>query len=131
MRNTLAMYLAIFAGVMLLGAGVTGAATWQTIRNFVLALLGDHWALVLLFQALLVIASLGGIAVIFGGALIGLGRTSVGKLFILLGTGVGLLGLLIAIALPGLQQGSTALALGTGTGVVGVLLSIAARTIAK
>ncbi|MDI6884371.1 MAG: hypothetical protein QMD00_04520 [Hadesarchaea archaeon] len=131
MRNTLAMYLAIFAGVMLLGAGVTGTATWQTIRNFVLALLGDHWALVLLFQALLVIASLGGIAVIFGGALIGLGRTSVGKLFILLGTGVGLLGLLIAIALPGLQQGSTALALGTGTGVVGVLLSIAARTIAK
>lgn len=131
MRNTLAMYLAILAGVMLLGAGVTGAATWQTIRNFVLALLGDHWALVLLFQALVVIASLGGIAVIFGGALIGLGRTAVGKLFILLGTGVGLLGLLIAIALPGLQQGSTVLALGAGTGVVGVLLSIAARTIAK
>ncbi len=131
MRNTLAMYMAIAAGVMLLGVGITGTAAWETIRNFVIALFGNHWALVLLFQVFLYIASLGGIAVIIGGVLIGAGRTSIGKLFILLGAGIGLLGLLLAIALPGFQQGSVALALGTGTGTVAIILSIAARMIAK
>lgn len=131
MRNTLAMYLAIIAGVMLLGVGITGSAAWETIRNFVIALFGNHWALILLFQVFLYIASLGGIAVIIGGVLIGVGRTSIGKLFILLGVGVGLLGLLLAIALPGVQQGSAALALGAGTGTVAIILSIAARMIAK
>lgn len=125
------MYLAIFAGVLLLGVGVTGAATWETIKNFVVSFFGDHWALILLFQALIFIASLGGVAVICGGALIGAGRTSIGKLFILLGTGAGLLGLLLAVALPGLQQGSAALAIGTTTGTVGIVLSIVARKIAK
>lgn len=131
MRNTVAMYLAIVAGILLLGAGVTGVATWETIRNFIISFLGSHWALILLFQVLILIASLGGVAVILGGVLIGAGRTSIGKLLILLGTGVGLLGLLLAVALPWFQQGSATLALGTSSGAVGIVLSIAARMIAK
>ena len=131
MRNTLAMYLAIAAGVLLLGAGVTGVATWEMIRNFVISFLGNHWALILLFQVLIFIASLGGLAVICGGVLIGAGRSSIGKLFILLGTGVGLIGLLLAVALPWFQQGSLELALGTSSGAAGIVLSIAARMIAK
>lgn len=131
MRNSLAMYLAIAAGIMLLGVGVSGGVTWETIRNFVVNLLGDHWALILIFQALVFIASLGGISVIAGGVLIGAGRTSTGKLFIMLGTGMGLFGFLIAIAIPGLLQGSAALALGTTTGFVGVVLSLVARMVAK
>lgn len=131
MRNTLAMSLAIVAGVMLLGVGITGTAAWETIRNFVTGFLGEHWALILLFRVLLFIASLGGIAVIIGGVLIGAGRTSVGKLFILLGTGIGLLGLLVGIALPWLQQGTTELALSTGTGTMAIILSIVARMVAK
>ena len=131
MRNTVAMYLAIVAGVLLLGAGVTGVATWETIRSFVISFLGSHWVLIFLFQVLIFIASLGGVAVICGGVLIGAGRTSIGKLLILLGTGVGLIGLLLAVALPWFQQGGTTLALGTSTGTVGIVLSIAARIIAK
>ncbi len=131
MRNTAAMYLAILSGCLLLGAGITGLATWQIIRNFVLAFLGGHWALILLFQVLIFIASLGGVAVICGGFLVGAGSTSIGKLFILLGTGMGLLGLLLAIIPPWIQQGSLTLALGVGTGTLGIVLSIAARMIAK
>lgn len=130
MRNKVAMCLAIVAGVLLLGAGVTGAATWQTIRNFVVTFIGDHWALILLFQALIFIASLGGVAVICGGILVGAGRTFVGKLFIMLGTGTGLLGLVLAVMLPWFQ-GSATLAIGTAAGTFGVILSIAARMIAK
>jgi hypothetical protein len=130
-RNTMAMCLAILAGILLLSAGVTGIATWQTIRDLVLDLLGDHWALLLLFKVILFIASLGGVAVILGGVLIGLGRTSLGKFILLLGTGVGLLGFLIAIAMPGFLLGSAALALGTTAGTVGVVFSLAARVIAK
>lgn len=125
------MYLAIVAGILLLGIGVTGAATWGTIRNFVVTFLGDNWAIILLFQVLIIIASLGGVAVICGGILIGVGRTSVGKLLIGLGTGTGLIGLILAIVLPGLQQGGMKLALGTSSGIVGIILSILARMIAK
>jgi len=125
------MYLAIVAGILLLGIGVTGAATWETIRNFVVTFLGGHWAIILLFQVLIVIASLGGVAVICGGILIGTGRTSIGKLFIGLGAGTGLIGLILVIVLPGLQQGDIKLALGTTTGIVGIILSILARMIVK
>jgi hypothetical protein len=118
-------------GDSVLGAGITGVATWQMIRDFVVFLFGNHWALLLLFQIPIFIASLGGIAVILGGILIGLGRVLIGKFFILLGTGIGLLGFLIAIAMPGLSRGSAALALGTTTGLVGVVLSLVARMIAK
>ena len=131
MRNKVAMYLAIVAGILLLGIGVTGAATWETIRNFVVTFLGGHWAIILLFQVLILIASLGGIAVICGGILIGTGRTSIGKLFIGLGTGTGFIGLILAVALPSFQQGNIKLILGTSTGIVGIILSIIARMIAK
>lgn len=130
-RNKLAMYLALVGGVLLLGVGLTGAATWETIQNFVGTIIGDHWALSLLFQILIIIASLGGLAVIIGGVLIGRGRTLPGKILIKLGTGVGLIGLLLAIALPGLQQENLRLALGTSAGVFGIILSILATLIAK
>ena len=131
MRNKVAMYLAIVAGILLLGIGVTGAATWETIRNFVATFLGGHWAIILLFQVLILIASLGGVAVICGGILIGAGRTFIGRLLIELGVGTGLIGLILAIVLPGLQQGDMKLALGTSSGIVGIILSILARMIAK
>ncbi|MEW6593199.1 MAG: hypothetical protein AB1305_06000 [Candidatus Hadarchaeota archaeon] len=76
MRNSLAMVLAIVAGILILAAGLTGATTWESIRNFVTTLLGNHWALLLLFQVLVFLASLGGIAVILGGLLFGLGRVT-------------------------------------------------------
>jgi hypothetical protein len=69
--------------------------------------------------------------VIIGGVLIGRGRTLLGKIFIKLGMGVGLIGLLLAIALPGLQQENLKLALGTSAGILGIILSILATLIAK
>jgi hypothetical protein len=131
MRNRVAMYLAIIAGILLLGIGVSGADTWETIRNFVVTFLGDHWALILLFQVLILIASFGGVAVICGGILIGTGRTFIGKLLVGLGTGTGLIGLLLVIAVPSFQQGGIRLALGTSSGIAGIILSILARMIAK
>ncbi|HDM78667.1 MAG TPA: hypothetical protein ENG51_19720 [Deltaproteobacteria bacterium] len=131
MRNKLAMCLAVFAGVLLLSTGINGAATWQTIRNFVVGVFLDHWALILLFQILIFVASLGGIAVILGGVLIGYGRVFVGKLFILLGVGTGLFGLVIAVIIPWIHQGDPSLAFGGTTGTLGVILSVVARMMAK
>lgn len=131
MRNKVAMYLAIVAGVLLLVAGVSGAATWQAVSDFFTSLLGDNQALALFFRALIFISSLGGLAVIFGGVLIGGGRVFIGKLLIMLGAGVGLLGFLVTIVIPWVQQGGSTLTFWTGTGTVGIVLSIAARMIAK
>jgi hypothetical protein len=69
------------------------------------------------FQILIFIASLGEIAVFWVAFLSGLVGLLIGKFFILLGTGIGLLGFLIAMAMPGLLQGSAALALGTIAGL--------------
>ncbi len=86
---------------------------------------------------LTVIASFGGAAVIVGGILILGGRVTTGKLFITLGAGVGIFGMVLGLA-TGLVQGwglvSSAMAVfatGQTLGWVGIFLSIFARLIAK
>ena len=131
MRNKVAMYLAIVAGMLLLGMGVTGVATWRLVSDFFTSLLGDNQVLVLFFQVLIFISSLGGLAVIFGGVLIGARRVFIGKLLIMLGAGVGLFGFLVMIVIPWVQQGGSTLTFWTSAGTIGIVLSIAARMIAK
>lgn len=131
MRNRVAMFLAIVAGALLLGAGVSGASSWQAIRDFLISLLGNHRALVLLFQVLISMSSLGGLAVILGGVLIGENHVLAGKLLITIGTGVGIFGFLMTVVIPWVQQGGSEPAFWTSAGTIGIILSIAARMVAK
>jgi len=138
-RQRTAFILALIGGILLLIAGVSGgigiyAIAFQAISTAIPSLTN---VLGILLAILTIIASLGGVAVIVGGIMILGGRITSGKLFIALGAGVGILGILIGLA-TGLAQGwglvasaEAVFATGQTLGWIGIFLSIFARFTAK
>lgn len=129
-RNKTAMGVAIVAGIFLLIDGVSGFATWDTIKNFVLNHITDNEIVQIIFAVLIFIAALGGIAVIAGGVLIGKNKIKSGKFIILLGTGLGIIGFIFSI-IVGIYEGSFTFNSLLTFGGIGIILSIAARFIAE
>lgn len=129
-NNKLAMNLAIIAGILLFLSGISGYATWNTIRHFVLQNIADNTLVQIVFAILVFIASLGGIAVILGGIFIGKNNITTGKLFIMLGAGVGIIGLLVSLIIT-FMEGSLTLGSFFSIGIIGIILSIIARKKAK
>ena len=125
-KNSKAMAIAIVAGILLLIAGVSGLATWETIKDFVTTHIVDNSIAQIVFTILIFIASLGGIAVIAGGLLIGKNKIRTGRLFIALGAGIGLIGLIFSILVACLEENLT---IGSffSIGALGLILSIVAR----
>ena len=128
-RNSQAMSLAIVAGILLLIAGVSGLATWETIKNFVTTHVIDNTIVQIVFAILIFIASLGGIAVIIGGLLIGKNKVRTGKFVIALGAGLGLIGLIVSLVIA-IVEGNFTLSCFLSIGAIGVILSIVARIVA-
>ena len=129
-RNSPAMGVAIVAGILLLIAGISGLAMWESIKDFVTAHIVDNSIIQIVFAILIFIASLGGIAVIIGGLLIGKNKVRTGKLVIALGAGLGLIGLLFSIIIAYIE-GNLAIGSFFSIGAIGLILSIVARIIAK
>jgi len=129
-KSTQAMGIAIIAGILLLIAGVSGAATWQAIKDFVASQFPGNEILEVVFVILIFIASLGGIAVIIGGLLIGKKKIGTGRTFILLGAGMGIIGLIFSIVVA-YNEGNLTIGSFLSIGMIGIILSIAARMIAK
>jgi hypothetical protein len=138
-RLRTASLLAIIGGILLLVAGVSGGVGIYEFAFAEISSLFPSLASVLgaLLAVLTVIASFGGVAVIVGGILLLGSRVTTGKLFIALGAGVGIFGIIIGLA-AGLAQGwglvASAMAVfatGQTLGWVGIFLSIFARIIAK
>jgi hypothetical protein len=125
-----AMILALLAGILLLISGISGLATWETIKNFVTENIIDNTIVQFIFAILIFIASLGGLSVIAGGILIGKNKIRTGKLLILLGAGMGLVGLIFTIAVA-YVEGSLTLGSFFSIGTIGLVLSIIARSIVK
>ena len=130
-RNKTSMVLAFVSGIFLLIDGVTGFATWDTIRSFVSTQLNlaDNEIVQLILAILIFIAALGGIAVIAGGLLIGNDKVKSGKFIILLGTGLGIIGFTFSI-IVGIFEGNITYNSFLTFGAIGIILSIAARMIA-
>ena len=129
-KSSQAMGIAIIAGILLLIAGISGAATWQAISDFVEDQFPGNEILEIVFVILIFIASLGGIAVIIGGLLIGKKKTKTGRLLILLGAGMGIIGLIFSIIVA-YSEGNLTIGSFLSIGMIGIILSIAARMIAK
>jgi hypothetical protein len=129
-RNKAAMGVAIAAGLLLLIEGVSGFATWTTIKEFVTNNVIDNEIVLYIFVILILIASLGGIAVIIGGLLIGKNKVKTGKFIIALGAGLGLIGLIVSIII-GVSEGSFTLNSLITLGAIGLILSIVARMMAE
>jgi hypothetical protein len=129
-HNSKAMAIAIVAGILLLIAGVSGAATWEAIRDFVNNHLVDNIIVQYIFVVLVFIASLGGLAVILGGLLIGKNKVGTGKFLIILGAGIGLLGLIFSIVVAYTEH-NLIISSFFSIGAIGLILSIVARIVAK
>jgi hypothetical protein len=129
-NNSKSVAIAIVAGILLLIAGVSGVAAWETIKDFVTTHIMDNSIVQILFVVLIFIASLGGIAVIAGGLLIGKDKVGTGKFFIALGAGLGLIGLIFSIVVAYMENNLT---IGSflSIGAIGLILSIVARIFAK
>ena len=125
-RNNKAMGIALAAGILLLISGISGLATWETIKTFVTENIVDNHVIQIIFSMLIFIASLGGIAVIAGGILIGKGKVGTGKFAIALGAGLGLIGLIVSIIVA-YTENSLTLSGFFSIGFIGLLLSIIAR----
>ncbi len=125
-----AMIIAILAGILLLISGFSGLATWEAIRNFVTTNIVNNFVVQIIFAILIFIASLGGLSVIIGGLLIGRSKIVTGKLFIVLGAGLGLIGLIISIVVA-LMENNFTIGSFFSLGFLGLILSIFARLMVK
>jgi hypothetical protein len=113
-------------GVLMVIAGVSGASTWKTLRSVVERLIGQGFAVEAVFFVLIALASLGGLLIIIGGVLLWQGKLDGGRLLIFLGTGLGLIGLVLFVVLHVLRGAIPAVGF-HWVGFVGVVLSIASR----
>ena len=129
-KNKSAMILAFIAGILLIISGINGFARWNTIKDFVVNNFVDHEVVQIIFALLIFIASLGGIAVIIGGYLIGKENLKTGRFFIMLGAGIGLIGFVVSL-IAGYSRGYLTVNSFLSIGGIGLILSIVARMIAK
>ena len=129
-KNRQAMSIALVAGIFLLIAGINGVTTWETIKNFVTEHLLDHQMVQILFATLIFIASLGGIAVILGGILIGKNKVRTGKFIIAIGAGIGIIGLIFSLFVA-VFEGSLTIGGYLSIGTIGLILSVVARVVAE
>ena len=125
-NNEQAMWFAIIGGILMLVAGVTGAAAWGAIGEAI-GEFTDSDGIKLVFSTLVLLGSLGGIMVMFGALMFKEKKqVKIGKLVITIGAGFGLFGLIILTVLSVLN-GDYLFFTGIGVGFVGLILSIVAR----
>jgi hypothetical protein len=129
-KKSMAMIVAIIAGILLIISGISGMATWETIKSYVINNVTDNEIVQIVFAILIFIASLGGLSVIIGGLLIGKNKFGLGKLFITLGAGLGIIGLIFSIIVA-FTEDSLTLGSFFSIGMLGLILSIVARMLAK
>ena len=133
-RNKTAAYLAIVGGILILIAGGTGMATFLAeLGDIIQDHIGKNEIIDTIFWILIIIAALGGLTVMLGGFLFYKEYIRVGKFLIMLGAGLGLIGLIIAL-ISALYQGEEAQFfswLTTSFMGVGLILSIISTYVAK
>ena len=98
-RNKTAGVLCIVGGALLVVAGTTGMKPLlEEILKYIQPTVDAFPILATIFKALIFIAALGGISVIIGG-LLTFHVPRIGKLLVMLGAGLGLLGFMIPMSL--------------------------------
>jgi hypothetical protein len=135
-RNKIAGVLCIVGGALLVVAGTTGMKPLlEEILKYIQPTVDTSPILATIFRVLIFIAALGGISVIIGGLLI-FHVPRIGKLLVMLGAGLGLVGFMIPISLAWHQgipinelfEGYVSSTWGY---VLGIMLTIVGRLIAK
>jgi len=135
-KNKTAGLLCIMGGALLVVAGTTGMKPLlEQILTYIQPTIDASPILATIFRVLIFIAALGGISVIIGG-LLTFHVPKIGKLLVMLGAGLGLLGFMIPMSLAWHQgipineliKGYVSPTWGY---VLGIMLTIIGRLIAK
>lgn len=135
-RRIAAFVIATIAGILLLLTGIQGPiGLYQTIIDLLPNLIQNQQILQIanIIAAVIIgIALAGGLAVIAGGILILINHVTIGKFVIAIGTGAGIIWLiLLLITLLSTQQVNTIIERYNLFGWTGLILSFIARLIAK
>jgi uncharacterized membrane protein YuzA (DUF378 family) len=125
-RNDEAAILAATAGILFLVVGYSGARGVHRFVDLLRELLGDRPILLVLGYVLVGIASLGGIAVLLGAYLLHVDRVRTGRILILLGSGAGLISLILFLV-GNLRREEFSYLFEVLPVLVGVVLGIVAR----
>lgn len=134
-RNKTAAYLAIVGGILIVIAGGTGMVGFlNDLKNYLIDFFGSSNQIVdIIFWILILIASLGGIAVMLGGYLFYKEHIRTGKVLINLGAGFGVISLIIGLV-GALSQGNEIQFFSWLTSSfmgIGILLAIISGFVAK
>ena len=133
-RNKTAAYMAIVGGVLILVAGGTGMATFLAeLSDIVQDHFGSYEIIDTIFWILIIISALGGLTVMLGGFLFYKEYIRIGKFLIMLGAGLGVIGLILALISAFSQGQETQFFswLTTSFMGVGLILSIVSSYVAK
>ena len=128
--NTQAAGLAVISGALLLIVGYTGVASVDRIFALLESWFGTQPALLILARVLGAVAALGGVAVLIGAYFLATDRVRTGRILILLGSGAGLLTLLLFLA-RNLVAEEFSFLLAVLPAVLGVAFGVAAQWRAK
>jgi len=101
-RNKIAFWLAIVSAVFLFISGTTGVATWARIGSLVYDFFNSSFVR-FLFIPILIIASLGAFSVLIGAVLARKRKVFAARMFILFGSGAGLIGFLFNLFLSAIN----------------------------
>ncbi len=129
-RNAVAAVIAVVAGVLLLLVGINGVTEVDKLFALLQEWFGTNEALRILAYVLGGIAALGGIAVIIGGYFLATEHVRTGKLLITLGSGAGIVTLLVFLARNTSSEQISYL-YAVLPAILGVALAIVARFVAK
>jgi len=134
-RNKTAAWLAVIGGILILIGGGTGMVNFlNELKNIIENWLGEpNETLELVFWVLILIAALGGLAVMIGGYLIYKNKIIAGKILIALGAGIGFIGLILGLIVSAYHGEEAKFFAWVTTSFLGfgILLSIIARFLAK
>ncbi len=129
-RNRAAAVVAAVAGVLLLTVGLNGVNGVDRLFALLEEWFGTNETLRILAYVLGGIAALGGAAVIIGAYFVGTDRVRVGKLLIALGSGAGLVTLLLFLA-RNVASEQFSYVYAVLPAILGVVLALVARFMAK
>ncbi|MEA3399345.1 MAG: hypothetical protein U9R00_02415 [Patescibacteria group bacterium] len=128
-RNKLAVLLSLVSGLLFIFSGTSSFKMWKSIEEVVLSTINIS-LVKFIFSIILLTASLGGFAIIIGSWFLFKNYIRLGKLFILIGVGSGIISLLFHIFVT-LSSTNMNFAWLFTTSSIAILLSIFARILAK
>ncbi len=129
-RNTQAAIIAVVAGILLLIVGLNGVAGVDRLFALLEEWFGTNEALRILAYVLGAIAALGGVAVLIGAYFVATEHVRTGKLLITLGSGAGIITLLLFLA-RNVASEQFSYIFAVLPAILGVVLAIVARSWAK